>query len=143
MIWKYGPFLRNIDVFSYMNKKLLFQSEFKCRFFLEMLIFTDLLTKIIFSKFSQKTSYSSSDVKINVLFSKYCYFLRWNLKKSTFFANFDIFGDIGKKWIFQNDLKKTAFSRNVDIGHSELESHSKTSTYYDESWKYEGWQALV
>ena len=36
-----------------------------------------------------------------------------DLKKSTYTLNFDIFGDMDKKRIFQNDLSKTSFSKNL------------------------------
>ena len=84
-------FFQNIDIFGYLGKERHFQSDLKIIYFPpNVVIFGHM---IVFWYVWQKKL-----------------FLQYDVMKSTFFLNIDIFEDMGKQTIFLNDLKKTSFS---------------------------------
>ena len=96
---------QNVDIFRHRaKKKHFFKGPFS-----RILIFSQIWTKnVFFKRISKQRSYfRNSDFFdiLKIIFSK-------NL---TFSSYVDIIGDIHKKQFFQNDLKKTIFSSNVNI----------------------------
>ena len=129
MISKKRDFPRNINIYEDMYKILLFQNDFKITSFIlkyrNVDIFEDMGRQVILKVIKRKKMliYDMSKkrfiLKIASVFSKYWLFGQNTIflkGKSTFFLNFDIFVNMGKKRFFQNDFKRTSFfAPNVDI----------------------------
>ena len=115
------------------------------KYFRKILIFSDILSKRLFQSDLKKLNFCRN-IDIYGLLDKKPFF-QSDLKNSTFpwTVCFQRYGQ--KNDVFKVALKKPSLSWNVathiDMGYSELGSHSKILTCCGGTWKYKSWETQV